>query len=150
MTILSYQSIKNRYGLIQPMEERTLHAQSGMTYGLSSCGYDLRIDQDVYLAPGEFALASTVEMFNMPDDLAGIVHDKSSLARRGIALQNTVIEPGWRGYLTLELSNHGWNPVQFYQGMPIAQVIFHVLDYPTHRPYEGKYQDQLRGPQEAI
>ena len=33
----------------------------------------------------------------------GIVHDKSTWARRGLVVQNTVIEPGWHGYLTIEV-----------------------------------------------
>lgn len=101
------------------------------------------------LKPGEFALASAVEEFQMPDDLLGVVHDKSSWARRGLTLQNTVIEPGWRGFLTLELTNHGKDLLWLHRGVGICQVIFHVLDEPTYHPYNGKYQDQQAGPQEA-
>lgn len=85
----------------------------------------------------------------MPDDVVGIVHDKSTLARRGLALQNTVIEPGWRGFLTLEISNHGTEPVTLTAGTPIAQVLFHRLDHLAANPYNGKYQDPERGPQKA-
>ena len=42
---------------------------------------------------------SSIEFFNMPKYLVGIVHDKSSLARQGLSVFNTVIEPGWKGYL---------------------------------------------------
>lgn len=81
----------------------------------------------------------------MPIDLLGRVADKSTLARRGLAVQNTIIEPGWRGYLTLELSNHGRDAIEIVAGMPIAQIIFDVLDEPAERPYAGKYQDQRAG-----
>ncbi len=91
-------------------------------------------------------LASTIERFKMPNNLVGIVHDKSTWARRGIAVQNTVIEPGWEGWLTLELTNHGPEPVLLKRGMGISQILFHLLDEPTEIPYEGKYQDQERGP----
>jgi dCTP deaminase len=101
------------------------------------------------LAPGEFVLASTAEMFCMPDDVLGVVHDKSSWARRGLAAQNTVIEPGWRGFLTLELTNHGKEPLWLERGVGIVQVIFHLLDEPAAHPYRGKYQDQAAGPQVA-
>ena len=90
----------------------------------------------------------------MPNDVIAIVHDKSSLARRGVAVQNTVVEPGWRGYLTLELTYHQpwwklWRALHFKKGSAIAQIVFHFLDAPTQRPYAGKYQDQEFGPVES-
>ena len=125
----------------------------GVSFGLSAAGYDVRVEFDqyglipaVWLEPGEFLLASTIEKFHMPRDIVGIVHDKSTWARHGIAVQNTVIEPGWSGWLTLEITNHGSRTVKLMRGMGIAQVVFHLLDQPTEFPYEGKYQAQRRGP----
>jgi dCTP deaminase len=135
-------------GLVTPFHDRT--EWWGMTYGLSAAGYDIRIAQDVELLGQGFSLASTMEHFDIPRHILGIVHDKSTWARRGIAVQNTVFEPGWRGYATLEISNHSSKPVKIEAGMPIAQIVFHLLAEPTRQPYEGKYQDQLAGPQEAI
>jgi len=80
----------------------------------------------------------------------GFVHDKSTWARLGIAVQNTVIEPGWEGYLTLEITNHSRDRVTILRGSGIAQVIFQFLDLPSEKPYDGKYQDQARGPVAAI
>lgn len=132
---------------VEPFHERTV--VNGMSYGLSSCGYDIRVAQTLDLASGQFSLASSVERFLMPDDLVAFVHDKSTWARRGVAVQNTVIEPGWRGYLTLELTNHGRDRVVIEAGMPIAQIVFHQLTGAVLRPYGGKYQDQEAGPQPA-
>lgn len=148
MTVLSSQTLR-RVRPVSPFEERTLHDETGTTFGLSSCGYDIRLDQFVELAPLQFCLASSVERFSMPTNIVGIVHDKSTWARRGVAVQNTVIEPGWRGYLTLELTNHSENYLILPRGTPIAQVLFHALDQDTETPYDGKYQNQDRGPQEA-
>jgi dCTP deaminase len=122
-----------------------------MTYGLSQCGYDIRIDQDITLGCGHgmFHLASSFEEFNMPNDVMGVVHDKSSWARRGLSVKNTVIEPGWRGFLTLELFSGAPNLLHIKRGCPIAQVVFHKLDQECEKPYNGKYQDQERGPQVA-
>lgn len=135
--------------IVEPFVERAKHEETGTTYGLSLCGYDIRIDQDLLLRTGDFHLASTMEEFTMPVDVVGVVHDKSTWARRGLAVQNTIIEPGWRGFLTIELTNHSktsdlWLP----KGTPVAQVLFHALDWPVSG-YDGKYQDQERGPQEA-
>jgi len=148
MTVLSAQTIR-RLRLLEPMVERQQHMESGCSFGLSACGYDVRLDQDVTLWPGDFVLASTMERFRMHDDVVGIVHDKSTWARRGIAVQNTVLEPGWQGYLTLELTNHGPEVVRMVAGTPIAQILFHRLDEPTERAYVGKYNNQERGPQPA-
>lgn len=166
--ILSGQTIK-KLEIIRPTLERT--REFGMTYGLGPSGYDVRVDFGenvnsvhygintddfwcpVYipwliLEPGEFSLAATMEKFSMPRNVVGIVHDKSTWARKGLAVQNTVIEPGWRGYLTLELTNHSKTTLKIERGMPIAQIIFHFTDEETVG-YEGKYQDQEKGPQAA-
>lgn len=132
---------------MDPFSERAV--AFGMSYGLSSCGYDVRSDQELILPAKGFALISTLERFIMPTDVVGRVHDKSTWARLGLAVQNTVIEPGWRGYLTLELSNNGYDIVEIKRGQPIAQIVFELLDEPTEAPYTGKYQDQEQRPVEA-
>lgn len=136
----------------------TKNADHGTSWGLSEAGYDIRIKQTVSfrkflgLFPqvkvgwagkwkfGRFALASAEELFQMPDDMLGIVHDKSTWARRTLSVFNTVIEPGWKGYLTLELVFHGSEPVHIPAGSGIAQVIFHGLS--NRASYNGKYQNQ--------
>ena len=153
-------------GIFKPFHEKA--RCRGMSYGLSYAGYDVRVDllhlpvntewsehglpvgtHAVRLEPGDFLLAATMEEFTMPADVLGIVHDKSTWARQGLAAQNTVIEPGWKGYLTLELTNHGPKAVDIYHGDPIAQIVLHRLEAPPESTYEGKYQNQEKGPQEA-
>lgn len=94
-----------------------------------------------------FTLASAIEEFDMPNGLLGIVHDKSSWARKGLSVFNTVIEPGWKGFLTLELVFHGNEPVIIQHGSGIAQVIFHQLENPA--TYKGKYNHQPNHPVRA-
>jgi dCTP deaminase len=120
-----------------------------MSFGLSHAGYDVRIAETMWLMPGMFSLASTVEEFAMPTDLVAFVHDKSSWARRGLSLFNTVIEPGWHGYLTLEMVNNSTDPIRLSSGDPIAQIIFMRMEEPAEKPYSGKYQNQAAGPQGA-
>jgi dCTP deaminase len=135
-------------GMITPFCERTEYL--GYSHGLSPAGYDVRIAEDVILNYGEFILASTIERFQMPNNILGIVHDKSTWARRGLAVQNTVIEPSWSGYLTLELTMHySGHGLDIPKGVGIAQIIFHKLSEPTQQPYTGKYNHQGPGPQEA-
>ena len=139
----------------------------GRSYGLSHAGYDIRIKQTVVFLNlllfrlvfikgdngwsmkfGNFALASAIEEFQMTNNLVGIVHDKSSNAREAISVFNTVIEPGWKGFLTLELVFHGIKPIVLKSGTPIAQVIFHKIA--EHSEYKGKYQNQQNKPVKAI
>lgn len=134
--------------MVEPFHERTVSA--GMTFGLGPAGYDVRIKQRLTLMRGEFGLASTVERFSIPTDVLAKVADKSSWARRGLAVQNTIIEPGWTGWLTLELTNHGHGPIDIEAGSPIAQIIFHQLLEPTEIHYSGKYQNQADEPVAAI
>lgn len=147
MTVASYQTIK-RLAPIKHMQERD--RVLGLTFGLGPCGYDIRCAERVFIEEGGFSLCSSMEEFQMPNNLVGIVHDKSTWARKGVAVQNTVIEPGWCGFLTLELTNHSDDDVLIAAGAPIAQIIFHLLDEPTQCPYSGKYQNQPAGAQPAI
>ena len=135
----------------------------GVSYGLTEAGYDIRIKQEitfrglgarrvrvhdpdagVTVTPGRFTLASAIEPFQMPNNLVGIVHDKSTWARRGLSVFNTVIESGWRGFLTLELVYHGQQELIIPAGAGIAQVLFHRIEEPAQ--YVGKYQNQPDAP----
>ena len=148
--------------------------QNGVSYGLSEAGYDIRIAEDIHFKrglfgsrsvvvtqfydpetpesliverhvhKGRFTLASAIEEFYMPDNLVGIVHDKSTWARFGLSVFNTVIEPGWHGFLTLELVYHGDNNLFIPAGSGIAQVVFHETTCAAR--YDGKYQRQSQGP----
>lgn len=146
--ILSAQSLSALgAALISPF-----HAQMtafGMTFGLGPAGYDVRIQGGIVLPAGASGLSSIMEHITMPDDLLAQVCDKSTWARQFLAVQNTIIEPGWRGHLTIELTNHGADELVIRHGMPIAQLVFMRLDQPTALPYAGKYQDQPSGPQRA-
>lgn len=154
MTVLSAQTIRRLcqgdQPLISPFVERGV--AFGRSYGLSGCSYDVRIAETIWLWPGVGRLASTIEQFDMPDSVCATVKDKSSNARRFILVQNTFIDAGWRGTLTLEITRFLPWPIRIMAGTPIAQLVFEWLDNPTNQPYGsqgGKYQDQQRGPQPA-
>lgn len=152
MTTLSGQTIRE-LKIISPFEERT--RRNGLTYGVGSASYDCRIDlnehvsNQLVLFPGDFALASTVEEFRMPKNVCGFVKDKSTYARRGLSLYNTFIDPGWNGFLTLEMVNNGKGVITLTDLDPICQIVFMFLDKEAENPYEGKYQNQKRGPVDA-
>ena len=97
---------------------------------------------------GRFVLASAIEEFDMPSYLVGVVHDKPTWARKGLSVFNTVIEPGWKGFLTLELDFKGNEAFHIPAGAGIAQVLFTKTE--ESREYNGKYQNQADRPVEAI
>jgi dCTP deaminase len=143
--------------MIKPFSERD--KAHGMSYGLSFAGYDIRLGEGAYLVQNFTTVVVSLEEFNMPYDLAAEVKDKSTLARSGVQVQNTIIEPGWRGRLAIEVT---YSPVVNYTlkdyydripfdyckekllpaGTPIAQVVFYRLEELPERSYYGKYQNQ--------
>lgn len=118
----------------------------GLSWGLTECGYDIRIAENVWMCLGRrFVRSVSVECFQMPDDLMGRVLNKSTWARLGVdASMTTNIEPGWRGHLTLELRYTRARPIFIPAGVGIAQVIFERIAVPAS--YEGKYQNQPAKP----
>ena len=131
-----------------PMLDRK-HRVHGVSFGLTEAGYDVRIRETVTLHPlRRFVLASTVERFQMPADLCGFVMGKSTWARRGVNVQATLIEPGWRGFLTIEIHLQTTRIVRIKAGSGIAAVLFARLTDPAQ--YDGAYQDQPDRPVEAV
>lgn len=104
------------------------------------------------LHPGEFVLASTLEKFTLPANLAGRLEGKSSLGRLGLLTHSTAgfIDPGFSGYITLELSNVANLPITLWPEMKVGQLALFGMSSPAETPYGtgtlgSKYQGQ-RGP----
>lgn len=161
--------IVNRQVLLDcsPIENMlvTKERTHGVSHGLAEAGYDIRLKQDICFTPSahggmmvsvdsgpvqysRFTIASAIERFTMPPTLVGVVHDKSTWARRGLSVFNTVIEPGWEGYLTLELVYHGNDELVLPAGCGIAQVLFSWVE--VQHAYQGKYQNQADKPVSAV
>ena len=112
-------------------------------------------DEPIIIHPREFILGETLEYFEIPRDLVGRLEGKSSLGRIGIIIHSTAgyVDPGFKGTLTLEISNLANIPIALYPKMKIAQMSFHFLSTPAENPYGSaklgsKYQGQ-RGPTES-
>ena len=113
---------------------------------------EVKPGEQFILHPGEFVLGSTLERVKLPDDLVARLEGKSSLGRLGLLIHSTAgyVDPGWDGYLTLELSNVANLPITIYPEMKIGQISFFLLTTPADQPYGSnaagsKYQGQ-RGP----
>jgi dCTP deaminase len=76
------------------------------------------------LHPGRIVLAATLEYIAIPSGFAGLVLSRSSFGRLGLIVATaTFIHPGWKGCLTLELSNVSEIPIELPCGSPIAQLV---------------------------
>jgi dCTP deaminase len=108
--------------------------------------------EEFILHPGDFVLGTTKERVAIPSDLLATVEGRSSLGRLAIVIHATagIVDPGYEGQITLELSNLGTAPVALLPGMRVSQLVFTKLTSPAARPYGSergsKYQGQ-RGPQ---
>lgn len=103
-------------------------------------------DDSFVIHPGEFVLGSIAEKVTLADNTAGMIEGRSSLGRIGLLVHATasLIEPGWSGYLTLEMSNISHLPIKLYAGMRIAKLAVIELKSPATNPYspKAKYQHQ--------
>lgn len=160
------------HSMISPFVPHQVREENGeriVSYGLSSAGYDIRcqpvwsrsIDaaaipcfedrQETFrmptyvLRPGEMMLTTSVETFGMPDGVMGVCVGKSTWARLGLFVNVTPLEPGWRGELTIELSNISHRAIVVQAGVGIAQILFIALagvPEVTYADRNGKYQNQ--------
>jgi dCTP deaminase len=100
--------------------------------------------------PNEFVLGRTEERVEMPPDLVARIEGKSSLGRLGLIVHATAgfVDPGFKGTLTLEITNFNSVPIVLRPGLPIAQLSFMTLDQAAERPYGhpdlgSHYQSQV-------
>lgn len=157
--------------LIRPFREHYQHEASGLSGGLSCAGYDIHLKNiseakkegcEIFkvspcdnkghwtIPPKTGVLGVSEERFCIPEHIVMSYYNKSTLARWFLEAAATLAEPGWEGFLTLELYNATDNYIALYEGQPIGQVIFNQLDEPSESPYRGKYQNQLAHPTPGI
>jgi len=129
----------SRYPYIDPLRE-----QPGLTSPATATA-----TEPFVLHPGQFVLGSTIERIELPDDIVARLEGKSSLGRLGLLIHSTAgyVDPGWKGRLTLELSNVANLPILLAPGMPIGQISFTQMTTAVDRPYghiglKSKYQNQ--------
>ena len=102
------------------------------------------ITTDSYiLLPNQFVLATTMEYFDLPNDLTAFVEGRSSLGRMGLFIQNAGwVDPGFKGEITLELYNANRCAIELKAGRRVGQLVFAKMDDTALNPYNGKYQGQ--------
>ena len=164
-------------GMIKPFEDRQVR-KGGISFGLSSYGYDIRIADEfkiftninttivdpkafdprsfvdyqgevALIPPNSFALGRSVEYFKIPRNVLTICVGKSTYARCGIITNVTPFEPEWEGYVTLEISNTTPLPAKIYANEGIAQVLFFESDESCETSYADR-QGKYQGQQGIV
>jgi dCTP deaminase len=145
-----------------------------ISYGVTSYGYDVRVGRkfkvftnahcaivdpknfdprsfvdfegdSCLIPPNSFALAETVEYLEIPRDIIAICVGKSTMARIGIIVNVTPLEPEWRGKITIEISNTTPLPAKVYANEGACQFLFLQGNEPcevTYADRAGKYMGQ--------
>jgi len=108
---------------------------------LNGAGYDLRLANPLDMHTQEFRLVASLERVELGEEIVGTLHIRSSLARAGIFASLALVDPGFRGQLTIALHNAGTTHFTMNRGDKFLQIAFHRLSTKTLRPYRGKYQD---------
>lgn len=124
-------ALSEKHLVIEPFEETSLNP----------AGYDLRLATSAVLEPWEHRLVATMERVELGHDLVGILHIRSSLAREGVLGSLALVDPGFRGQLTISLFNSGKNPIQLKAGERFVQMTLHRLGREATTKYQGRYQD---------
>lgn len=95
------------------------------------------------LGPGESVLACSHESIYMPMGYFGHVQTKGSLARLFISthLSDPQVDPGYRGRITLEVTNAGPLEVKIPSRANVAQLYVWGCSTDNSPPYAGRYQE---------
>lgn len=141
--------------MIEPFEPGQV--KTGISFGVSSYGYDFRIADEFKIfdpkgagavdpkdfahihfrdfkgsvceiPPNGYVLARTVEYFRIPRNILTIAFGKSTYARCGIYIHVTPFEPEWDGFATIAVSNATSLPARIYANEGIGQLIFLEAD----------------------
>ncbi|HOK56258.1 MAG TPA: dCTP deaminase [bacterium] len=155
-------------GMIEPFFPEKI--KKGISFGLSSYGYDFTISNEFLIfkgkiaspkqitendfekykgnvckiPPNSFVLGKSVEYFRIPREVIGICFGKSTYARCGIIINVTPLEPEWEGFITIQIANLTPVEGEVYAGEGIGQVIFLSADEICEKSYKdhsGKYNN---------
>jgi dCTP deaminase len=103
-------------------------------------------NESFILHPQTLVLGSTFEFISLPNDIAASIEGRSSWARTGLMVATaSYVEPGFKGCITLELSNVSNIPIKLYPGLRIGQIIFDRTTSASE--YAGKKYKYPIGPE---
>lgn len=96
--------------------------------------------------PGQFMLAETDEVVELPSHAVGLLHGRSSVGRLGLFIHNAgLVDGGFSGSLTLELFNPAPYPICLISGMRICQMTIHPHSSRPDVPYSARNGNKYNG-----
>jgi dCTP deaminase len=110
-------------------------------FRLNPAGIDLRIDRKIRLGPKKQSLVASIERVELSSSIVGFLHLRSSLAREGVFASLALVDPGFRGQLTVSLYNSGDSAVNLARGERFIQLSLLRLGKPAINKYAGRYQN---------
>ncbi|HFG8774657.1 TPA: dUTP diphosphatase [Corynebacterium striatum] len=114
----------------------------------TDAGFDVRINEDVHLAPGERALVTTGIRLGVPDGYYVAAVPRSGMAHKvGVTLNNApgTIDAGYEGVVYLNVINHGDRRVVLHKGDRVAQLIVQRVQPAVMRRVDSLSGDTTRG-----
>jgi len=108
---------------------------------LNPAGYDLRLKNTIVIEPRVQELVATVERIELDVSVVGFLNIRSSLAREGVIGSLALVDPGFRGQLTIALFNSSRRKVKIKKDERFVQITFAELGRRAKRGYIGGYQD---------
>jgi dCTP deaminase len=146
-----------RQHIIQRIQGQNLVGNADIDECVAPASYELRVGsyfdwklnesvplsrgEAIALAPNGFLLIGTIETVQIPIDVIGMMYLRSTYARRGfVSWFQGIVDPGYKGGLTIALHNLTGGLVAIYGAERICHLVFEQLPEAVDRGYEGVYQ----------
>lgn len=137
---VQYTMILSSGEIIRRREDGDLVIEPYHSASQQPASYDLRAARETTLPRGACTLVPSIERVELPADLAATLRCRSSFARRGVLLGGGFVDPGFRGQLTLCLTNMGAEEIRLTEGERVVQMVLQEVRN-GDRLYQGRYQD---------
>jgi dCTP deaminase len=127
--------------ILASLSKRALNITPFSKERLTPAGYDLASLLTIDLNAKDHKLISTLESVELGAQILATIHLKSSFTREGLIGSFAIIDPGYKGKLTLSLYNAGTSIIHIKENEPVVQIVFYKIGKPSTQPYSGKYQN---------
>jgi len=96
----------------------------------NDAGMDLYSNDYYSLLPGEKDVVKTGIKMAIPDGYAGLIWDKSGIAKNGIKTTGGVVDSGYRGEILINIINLSQDIYNITPGQKIAQMLIQKVEFP--------------------
>jgi dCTP deaminase len=102
-----------------------------------------QLGETFILHPNQTVLATSLEYVKLPNDVLVMLFMRSSYSRLGLSI-STILQPGYCGCISLELTNSNSTPVNLTVGARLFQGLFIPTDPSIYFRKVRKYMCQVR------